>query len=809
MRVLKLTKWMTVHLAWLTMTISPVAFGYEAENLSKQQLQQYINEFGLNKKTTLGEFWNKSKAYYPGYMYREIEAFVQQNKNLEMPQMTVSSSKTTNGTEVPMLQLSQNGKIQTIQFYGEKDKWAKLNNAVLSMADLERPSDLFARVTANDIRLKKEFDSLQSQANGKPTSKNMTPNQKKMTADLGRFEGFPRVTPYLWKSMTLQQRASYIVKMRLMYMSALEVTKHLEPQKAAKTFLELLMGAEAYAQKPVVNAKKLERTAIKSKNTTVTTRSGKTVNIPESAKACIVAGYVGAEGVGSNVHGSGRKVCSLDTALGLYEGTNAPSYVREANNTCIKTHGSTARACNPMQYSFPKGEPLCIDQIKTEFQDATTRNGLCDLASPLSSAKMVMEFNSKNYENVMPDSARQKIIEDDQKLSEFQYTKDFIEGMLKQSDNGRNKKLFDIFTKGVWDEDLDKELVQIQSVYEQETNRAIAACRENIEKLHVDTKQKPACDQLHRRWLFTEKFISEIRSKACPSDSTYIGAYAKDESMVQSGVIATDTEGKSLTKTELNKRQLTDPKGKGLCKCNADGSTADFGGQCKSNAAVVPPAVAVEKESPAPVIDKSCPSGTNIIQDGDGVQCQCVKGEGKMLPQSTKPEDVERLCEKSDLWKWLLGGLGILALVALFHKNKKPKQPPVVVPPSPPICKISCKSGSTLNPVSCTCSPKPPVKRCRPPKVGKYPACACPVSNSCTPGQQIYNQSTCQCTNVVQPVICPNGNAAPNNNLSQCPKCTNGSYEPLAGCPAPSEGGSGDNCPSGNCSGGAPTEVNQ
>ena len=90
---INLLKWTAVQAACLTMVFSPLAYGLEAEKLSKQQLNTYVQEFGLNQKITLGEFWEKSKAYYPGHMYSEIEAFVQQNKNVEMPQVEVSSSK--------------------------------------------------------------------------------------------------------------------------------------------------------------------------------------------------------------------------------------------------------------------------------------------------------------------------------------------------------------------------------------------------------------------------------------------------------------------------------------------------------------------------------------------------------------------------------------------------------------------------------------------------------------------------------------------------------------------------------------------
>ncbi len=782
-------KWSAAHAACLTMVFAPVAYGLEAEKLSQQQLTSYVQEFGLNKKTTLGEFWQKSKAYYPGHVYKELEAFVQLNKNLEMPQIELTTSKSTNGDEVPVLQVSQNGKTNRIQFFGENQKWAKLNNTNLSAADLERPEDIFKRMVANDIKFKTEYDQLGKKSQGE--SKVLTAEQISQEKDLARFQSFPRVNPVMWKSMTFEQRASFIVKMRLMYMSAQQVLDSAESKTNEKTssknFLQILLGADAYAASKEVK-----------------TKLGK-VTVSEYAKNCIVAGYNGAEGERVDAKGIKRKVCSLDVAQKMYDGATPPNYVRNANIDCISS-GNNFRACNPAQYGFPNGKPICIDQNKAEFQTATHRNNICDNASPLSSAKLVMEFAGKDYSNVMPASKRQKMIEDDQRTSEFKYTKDFVQGILLHTDeknNSGDKTISDMFKNGVWSLELDKQLVEIQQSYEVEINKAIESCHQNVALKQVDKNQKGACDQLHRRWLFTEKFIADLRSKACPEKSVYIGAYDKDEVITES------------KKSEINKKQLSDSDGKGLCKC-ADGETTSFKGQCKGAPAVaiVPPIVS-EKKLPD-VIDKSCPSGAINFQPGITVsdnKCQCEENKDKLIPQSTPPEKVEKLCSKSNLWKWILGGAAALILLGIFHRHKKHDK--VSPQPAAPVCaadkqlvgaacvcKSRCAVNQTQNPESCACTVNPVPQSCAPPKVGTPPNCACPVSSSCTPGQQIYNQVTCQCDTVMQPVTCPNSLAAPNNNLSLCAKCSDGSFQTTSPCPG--EGGTGNNCPSGDCNSGAP-----
>ena len=581
MNLLKIIKWAAVQTACLTMVFSPVAYGLEAEKLSKAQLSAYVQEFGLDQKTTLGEFWQKSKAYYPGHMYKEIEAFVQQNKNVEMPQIEVSSSKSTDGAEVPVLQLTQNGKTNRIQFFSDKQKWAKVDNTALSAADLERPDDVYKRMVANDIKVKNQYDKLITQSQGQ--EKVLTADQLIQEKDLARFTGFPRVNPVMWKSLSLEQRASYIIKMRFMYMSAQKVLETEDSKPSAKNFIELLIGGhDAFAQKKSKPAVKL-------------------------AENCIVAGYIGAEDYRVDDKGIKRKVCSLDKAQSLYDGATPPNHVRYANIECIN-QGNNFRACNPIQYGFPNGKPICVDQNKASFQSATHRDNACDSASPLSSAKLVMNFNGKDYSNVMPPSKRQKLIEDDQRASEFKYSKDFINGILLHKDSlksGGDTAIADMFTKGIWSAELDKELVSIQQAYENEINKAIDSCHKNIALKQVDKNQKGACDQLHRRWLFTEKFVADLRSKACPEPSKYVGAYDDKEAITGSA------------KTEINKKQLADNDGSGMCKC-PEGEVISFKGQCKSKSVVVVPPVTKEK-TPAEVVDKSCPIGTIGFKAGKTV----------------------------------------------------------------------------------------------------------------------------------------------------------------------------------------------
>lgn len=803
MKLLKILSWTAVHTAWMTMTFSPVALGVEAEKLSKQKIQEYLQEAGLNKQTTVGEFWEKTKAYYPGYVYSQIEAFAMQNKNVRMPEINLTTAKATDGSEVPVLNYTAAGKNYSIQLYGDKNKWAKFNNVNFAAADIAKPEDMFRRIQANDIRVKRDLDLIKKKTI--QDSANETKRLEIFKKDFARFKGFPRVTPELWKSLTKEKRANYLVKMRSLWLAAGKVleTKAFvgtyEPNPMEQ-FYKAIFGQTANAQdedsNPFARPKKMTSGKVQVQGATVVS-NGVKVNIPTDAKSCIVAGYIGAKGIVSNSNGDNRQGCSIDIALGFYKNTPGLQYVENANQTCREGKGPTYRACNPMIYGYPGGSEKCVDSKATEFQGATTMLGPCDTASPLSITATTF---TKDYSNIMPAEKRIALMEKDQAADDFKMTRDYVNGVLAKN----NPSMVAMLKDGKWNVDLDNELVRIQSHFEDGINQAVEVCEAQIKAGQiVEKQQKAACDQLHRRWLFTEKLIADLRSKACVDGSKYIGAYDDKES-----------SSANAEKAKLNK---TTTQGVGLCQCT-DGKKVNFGQACSDLQRVT---ITACKEGwrkddtgkcfVPPVVEKSCPDVANFKAGEKSDTCVCKNDPEKQMPTGTSPEQGQSICkEDNDAWKWILGiGIGVVAL--LWFKNRH-TSPPIVVSKPPLcdankkmvgkscICKVSCPNQ---NPDSCACRVIP-TPTC--PFGGTYPACAC-EPKTCTPGQQIYNNVTCQCDDKPKPVTCPDGSSAPNNNLSQCPKCSDGSYTPIGGCPTgpKNEGGSGDNCPQGGCNGGVPT----
>lgn len=762
---IKPIKWMAVYLSCLTMVFSPVALGKEAEELTQNNLQRIIKEFGLNKKITLGEFWQNSKAYMPRYIYKDLENFVKENRNLQMPEVTLDVAKAVDGNEVPVVRFSQNGKIQSVQFYGEENKWAKFNSVVLSATDLARVDDAFKRIESSDIRIKTEADKYRKSKLLKQqySAEQMKINEYKK--DFSRFNGFPRITPQMWKSLTKEQRAGFLVKMRLMWMNArkvlatdsnLNVTSDNSNEAAVlNNFYKIILGQKAYAKTKA--GKITPSAAVKVNGTTVKTKQGKVVYIPYDAKSCVVAGYIGAYGKVSNVNGLNRDGCSIELAVATYKSNENLKFVQEANDFCA-AQKSTQVACNPIIYGFPNGDPACIDRRSPEYQQAThfsssSNNQTCDGKSRLSSSDEIIKFNDKDYSKIQPREKQIAAIEADQKKDDYALTQSYIKGVLTK----RDPIMLALLEKGEWNLALDEELVRIQSQFEQEIERAIKTCEADITGKH-EKNQKQACDQLHRRWLFTEKAIANLRDKACVKPALYIGNYATGEDF---------SSDSAKEKNVLNKKTI-DEKGTALCGCPS-GKFVNFAQLCEVEASKSESEPESKQEAMPDVLLCDKPEG---IAGFDYEKCKCE--DNKKLKQLSGINGSYE-CEGANWLPWILGGLGILALIAIFNRNKEPNRPQ-----------------------------PPPPQGCAPPKVGFMPSCTCPaVPAFCTPPQKIYDVNTCQCTDVSQPPVCADMSLAPNGNLAQCPTCPDGSFKTTAACPT--EGGSGNNtCAQPPCSGGIP-----
>ena len=398
MKLLKNLRWIAVWTATWTMLATPVAMGQEAKRVSKSQMQSVVDELGLNKQITIGEFYQKNKALLPDRIKKEIEPFFMANKNMMMPTFEVISSKTTSGDEIPTLRVSQNGELINIQWFGEKNRLMKFQNTNLTEVDIVNFNDMFTRIAAGDEKFRKQAEPVKS-------------NLKKTTAAIRSFK-YPDVTKEQWKTMTPRDRASYVVTLRTLHADALKVLA-LKPALKSK-------------------AKKKKYSFIDSHPYFSALFSYQEVQAASyfTAKSCVVAGYLSTY----ERREDGHEVCSTSKII---SSRTEDTLFGKAKEQC----GPDQIPCNPAIYGAPNGKPTCLTPSVTdaEFQTATHFAGKCDTDSRLQTdtaevaflndpTKTSGRYNSDNFK--LPDKEREEYFKTQQGAN-FQKTEEYLLGLLK------------------------------------------------------------------------------------------------------------------------------------------------------------------------------------------------------------------------------------------------------------------------------------------------------------------------------------------------------------------------------------------
>ncbi len=650
--------WSMTHISWLTMAFSPVAMGKEAEQKNTLYYKQFIQDLGLNQKMTVGEFWKKVKADLPGFVYYEIEELVKSNPNALMPIFDVKSSKGSDGNEVPVISFTENGKSHNVQIFGQKDKFIKFDNTTMNQASAENPATLFQKLIDNDKKLKNEYQQQLKKYRAPSSASKGWSNFK-----------FSDINAKMWKAMTIEQRATFLIQMRLMYLDARKVNTNGKANQETSSFKILdqlynilVQSAEAQTKSTTSSTKK------------VTTLAGKTITVSNFAESCVVAGYIGKYVPQiNNVNGQKRQGCSVDVAIGTYQDKKGYDYVIAANDVCRNAFGvNNGVSCNPVIYGYPNAKPLCIDKRSQNFQIATHWDGPCDKASRLTSDN-VADLSGKDYSKISPREKQIEAIKTDQAKENFKLTKDFISGVLESKDPAMLKLLQD----GVWSQALEDEIKRIGQHFDDEIESAIKTCEKDITGKH-EINQKKACDQLHGRKLFVDEIIKKL-VKDAPTPPV-----------------------PDVVKCPENSKESTTEKGKCVCTFVDDsGSKTTFDPKGTKDLPEGLPDVCVKGQDPLPPPPKpvaKCdqyPPLTVGVELNDDCTCKNTEGSAGNFPKEDQPGMFSKLfntqknkdfkatatqnrihsCKFGPNW-WAVGGiaLGIGALTALLFAKRKTKE---------------------------------------------------------------------------------------------------------------------------------------
>lgn len=669
--------WLATWLSVVTMVMSPVAMGQEAQNISKQQVQNALDQLGLNKSMTVGDFYEKNKNLFPERIRKEIEPVFASYKNVMMPEFQVTSATGPDGREIPNLTLSQNGQLFNIQWFGGKDKYVKFQNTNLSEIDIINFTDMFSRVLNGDAVLRKQSEV----------------NQAKAQSSAKGFTGLPVLSADTWKKMTVEERVTYMAQVRFLWEDAKKVLREqdkLKGRKSAESELNFNFLEKAWAFLDGIQAEAASKASKSGKGPALSANAPKRTSEIKGTygESCLVAGYLA-------VYKNG--VCDYSLIKDEYQNFDD---VKKAQSTC----GSSQAACNPLIYGNKSdGGPICVPLKDPSFQKATHFSGPCEAGSSLHSKDESsilkdekLKENRYSTDNLKSEDERRELFRKEQQSSGFSQSQAFIDGILKS----RNKSMKDFYVNGIITADGLKELSDIQAQFNDQISKSTTACEAvvNSGKAKYETNFVAACDQLHRRFLF----IGEILGKDC-----------KDGSVINSASLK--------------------------CTCTDTAKTEVMpGASCKG--AATPPPAADEKDKPDPNKDKKDPKEkkkkggvtcsateheeTIVGAESGAADTRCVSNK----PDKVTPAAAECgiLCKIGNFVKPILPialGLGAIYLMYKIFSPKKPKLNPPgdtcptgATAPCTTVCPLplanvngvcgcaACPPGQTLaSTTTCTC----------------------------------------------------------------------------------------------------------
>ncbi len=325
----------------VSMVFQPVAYGQAQENWAAQALKQFVQQNQkAGKPLTVKQYWDKNKAVMDPEWQKKFFPAVNIQKDERLPQMEVIRIKGANGQESARLVMTlANKKTISIEMMGGQEKYARINNQIISYNDFYYGDGLVEKLIEDSV-VKAESQKIKKMA----LNSSIVPS----------YELFVKMTP--------RERAEYFLNLRMVLQAAEEVTNRAveasNKNTEAASWIDLLIE-KAYA---------LENSSKKW-----------------IGQRCIIAGYVGNYTQDTEGSRKGDIYCSSTKAVSNFAGMNALNGLTQ-NKTSPTVYaggscGSGSLPCQPFLFQGLSG-PACF---KINRQESSTKQATrsCDGASPL------------------------------------------------------------------------------------------------------------------------------------------------------------------------------------------------------------------------------------------------------------------------------------------------------------------------------------------------------------------------------------------------------------------------------------------
>jgi len=487
-------KFIAAFVALFTMTISPLAQAAQAESLKKDALERMLSDIGLNRQITVGDFYQKNKQLFPEGIRLQIEPMIEQFKDQMMPVFELTMLQNSNGEQTPVIRVTQQGQLHTIQIYDDENKTVRFNNTDLSLQDVENFNLMIDKLYYREPRLRKQVGGPDKIVN---VNKN---NNNKSIASV------PTLSFESWSNLSPDDKAKYIYYLRKIRSEArfiLDLEKFQNKKTQNTSYFDLLkrlfvQDLHAKRNGPVLDSRD-RGSKVKSSN----------------SDACIIAGFISEY--------DSRGSCSKEKIKTNYDLDNGFNKIaKNALDSCAKGE----LACNPYLYGVKSdGKGFCLPVNKSEnFQKATWSGFGCDALSPLgkpikflhddSSKKKEDRYQDDNYaikpENIIEEYKNQ-LANEGPDGPYYANIKRFLESMIK-TPNGID------FKKEI-DNTVFEQILALKNVFDSEITQAKEICIKAATNKKNEKNFYGACDQLQRRFVLIGEFLK--KSPGCKSGSQF------------------------------------------------------------------------------------------------------------------------------------------------------------------------------------------------------------------------------------------------------------------------------------------------
>ncbi len=186
-------KFLLATFSVVSLSLQPLAMAEQKKNWSGEVLREFVKDSQpKGKSLTVKQFWDQNKAGLNPVWQNRFAPAIEIQKNDRMPKMEVINIKAPQGAESARMMMNIDGKVVSVEYFGGQEKFAKINNTMISYQDFYYVTGMVEKLMKDPI-----FAGEQKKLEQKALTQTFVPTRKQ------------------FNQMSVAQRVEMIMKLRL------------------------------------------------------------------------------------------------------------------------------------------------------------------------------------------------------------------------------------------------------------------------------------------------------------------------------------------------------------------------------------------------------------------------------------------------------------------------------------------------------------------------------------------------------------------------------------------------------------------